>query len=188
MVITMACNISSYNGPLARYVKLRVAHTPGMLGTVSPHRLQRKLLVSYPGMHHGTCVTKVPWCMSGSLTRGGGENIPGIPGACATHNFTYLVRGPCDCDYANSIVVLQLPFSLKQCVWFPCIHISNFLPGQIIGLSHTRADGAVCLEMLLKTYICQLDTTTFGEKFGLVYIPKEPKTLHAIIATARDGW
>ena len=25
---------------------------------------------------------------------GGGENVPGIPGACATRNFTYLVRGP----------------------------------------------------------------------------------------------
>ena len=31
--------------------------------------------------------------MSGSLTRIGGENVPGIPGACATHNFTYLARG-----------------------------------------------------------------------------------------------
>ena len=58
------------------------------------HRLQRKPLVSDPGMHHGTCVTHVPWCMSGSLTRGGGENVPGIPGACATSNFAYLVRGP----------------------------------------------------------------------------------------------
>ena len=34
-------------------------------------------------MHHGTCVMHVPWCMSGSLTCGGGENVPGIPGACA---------------------------------------------------------------------------------------------------------
>ena len=58
------------------------------------HRLQRKPLFSDPGMHHGTCVTHVPWCMSGSLTHGGGENVPGIPGACATSNFTYLVRGP----------------------------------------------------------------------------------------------
>ena len=24
--------------------------------------------VSYPNMHHGTCVTHVPWCMPGSLT------------------------------------------------------------------------------------------------------------------------
>ena len=58
------------------------------------HRLQRKLVVSDPGMHHGACVTHVPWCMSWSLTRGGEENFPGIPGACATRNIAYLVRGP----------------------------------------------------------------------------------------------
>ena len=60
------------------------------------HWLQRKPLVSDPGMHHGTCVTQVPWCMSGSLTRGGRENVPFIPGACATRNIRYLVRSPCN--------------------------------------------------------------------------------------------
>ena len=50
------------NGPLARYVKLQFAHAPGMLGT--PPR------VSDPDMHHGTCVTHIPWCMSGSFTSG----------------------------------------------------------------------------------------------------------------------
>ena len=56
----------------------------GNVGNIFPrNRLQRKLLVSEPGMHHGTCVTHVPWCMSGSLTRGGWENVTGIPGACA---------------------------------------------------------------------------------------------------------
>ena len=43
------------------------------------------------------CITArashVPWCMSGSLTRGGGENDPSIPGAWATHTFAYVVRG-----------------------------------------------------------------------------------------------
>ena len=58
------------------------------------HQLKRKPLVSDPGMHHGTCVTHGPWYMSGSLTRDGGKNAPGIPGACAIRNFTYLVRGP----------------------------------------------------------------------------------------------
>ena len=29
-----------------------------------------------------------------SLYRGDGENVPGIPGACATRNFAYMVRGP----------------------------------------------------------------------------------------------
>ena len=65
----------------------------GNAGNVFPrHRLQRT--TNDPGMHHGTCVTHVPWYMSGSLTRVGGENVPGIPGACATRNFTYLAWGP----------------------------------------------------------------------------------------------
>ena len=56
----------------------------GNAGNVFPRRrFQRKPLISDPGMHHGTCVTHVPWCMSGSLTCGYGENVPGIPGACA---------------------------------------------------------------------------------------------------------
>ena len=56
----------------------------GNAGNVFPRRrFQRKPLVSDPGMHHGTCVTHVPWCMSGSPTRGDRENVPGIPGACA---------------------------------------------------------------------------------------------------------
>ena len=56
----------------------------GNAGNVFPRRrFQRKPVVNDPGMHHGTCVTHVPWCMSGSLTCGDGENVPGIPGACA---------------------------------------------------------------------------------------------------------
>ena len=53
------------DGPLTRYVKLWVAHAPGMPGTFSP-----TLRVSDPDMHHGTCVTHVPWCKPGSLTSG----------------------------------------------------------------------------------------------------------------------
>ena len=60
------------------------AGNAGNAGNVFPRRrFQRKPLVSDPGMHHGTCVTHVPWCMSGSLTCGDEENVPGIPGACA---------------------------------------------------------------------------------------------------------
>ena len=54
-------------------------------GNVFPRRrIQRKPLVSDPGMHHDSCVTHGPWCMSESLTHGGSENIPDIPGACAS--------------------------------------------------------------------------------------------------------
>ena len=41
-------------------------------GLLPRHQHQRKPQVSNPGMHHGTCVTRVPWCMLVSLTRGGG--------------------------------------------------------------------------------------------------------------------
>ena len=35
--------------------------------------------------------------MSASLTCGVEENVPSVPGACATRNFAYLVRGPWSC-------------------------------------------------------------------------------------------
>ena len=77
----------------------------GNAGNVfSRHRRQWKPLVSDPGMHHGTCVTHVRWCMSGSLNRGGGENVLGIPSACATRNFTYLARGPWICGFVCAAV------------------------------------------------------------------------------------
>ena len=82
------------HGPLTRYVMLRVVHARECRERFSRHRLQRKLLVSDPGMYHDTCAMHVPWCMSGSLTRGGGENFRGFAGVCATRNITYLVRGP----------------------------------------------------------------------------------------------
>ena len=50
-------------------------------------------------MHHGTCITHVPWCMPGSVTsaflwsRWLGKRSR-IPGTCTIRNFTYLVRGP----------------------------------------------------------------------------------------------
>ena len=45
--------------------KIAGAHAPGMPGTFSPPPR-----VSDSDMHHGTCVTHVPWCIPGSLTRG----------------------------------------------------------------------------------------------------------------------
>ena len=64
-LLTLNCTYTVTYGPLARYVKFRVAHASGMPGTFPPPPLVRD-----PDMHHGTCVTHVPWCMSGSLTSG----------------------------------------------------------------------------------------------------------------------
>ena len=78
------------------------------------HRLQRKPLVSDPGMHHGTCVTHVPLCMSGSIIRDGGENIPGIPGACATSNFTCMARDPWRCMWLD-VSEYNKKYVTRQC-------------------------------------------------------------------------
>ena len=83
--------------------------------------------------HDVTCITHVPWCMSGSLTSGGGENVLGIPGACATRNFAYLVRGPyrITSNRGTRTALLSL--------WVNCSHgiarlalqqLSNLLPMQ----------------------------------------------------------
>ena len=65
--------------PLTIYVKLCVRMRRECRERFARHRLPRKPLVSDPGMHHGTCATHVPWCMSGSLTRGGGKTFPALP-------------------------------------------------------------------------------------------------------------
>ena len=71
-------------------------------------RMRRECRERFP-RHYGlaipTCITARAWrtCRDAYRDRlpavsfevRGGENVPGIPGACATHNFTYLVRGPC---------------------------------------------------------------------------------------------
>ena len=68
--------------------KIACCACAGNAGNVFPATDFKWNLVSDSGMHHGTCVTHVPWW----LTRGGGENVSG---ACATHNLAYLIRGPC---------------------------------------------------------------------------------------------
>ena len=55
--------------------------------------LKKPLVIAIPA-----CIMARAWrtcrdALSGSLTRVGGENDPGIPGACATPIFAYLARG-----------------------------------------------------------------------------------------------
>ena len=100
------------------------------------HRLQRKPLVSVPDMHHGTCVTHVPWCMSGLLTRGGGENVRGIPGAWATRNFTYLIRGSWGCLGTYSEIMISFQ------AWFP-EHSGAFFFLLVVTMTSYTASGIV---------------------------------------------
>ena len=83
-------------GPLARCVKLRVAHAPGMPGPFSPPPTSKET-VSYIAIPACITARASRTCRDACrnrLTRGDGEGVPGIPRAYATRNFTYLARGP----------------------------------------------------------------------------------------------
>ena len=92
-----ACCADAITGPWASYQIRKVARcacdeNAGNVLPVTDFKGNRWLAI--PPCINGTCVTHVPLLMSGSLTRAGLKNIPGIPGACATRNNTYLGRGP----------------------------------------------------------------------------------------------
>ena len=68
------------------------------------HRECRERFSPPPRVSDPTCITVHASCTCRGACRdrwlvvsfevGGGEIVPGIPGACATRNFAYLVRGP----------------------------------------------------------------------------------------------
>ena len=100
------------NGLLTRYEKLWVVHAPGMWGTFTPPPR-----VCDPDMHHGSCVTHVPWCMPGSLTssflwsrwRG---NVPGMrnPQFCVSGKG---LIGQDICSYAMDLLYLEHFISVR---------------------------------------------------------------------------
>ena len=86
----------------------------------------------YRGLAIPTCITARAWrtcrdaCrdrqLGTSLQAIGGENLPDIPGACATRHFSYLVRGQwCRqpehdiCIIANCITVTTVPYHERIC-------------------------------------------------------------------------
>ena len=76
------------HGPLARYVKLLVAHAPG---TFSPATEFKGSTHASWHVRHARAVMHVG--IAYPLWRGKRSRTD-IPGACATRNFTYLARGP----------------------------------------------------------------------------------------------
>ena len=86
--LSKACTIKATSAPepgraqraSCQIRKIAGAHAPSMPTTFSlPPRVRD------PDMHHGTCVTHVPWCMPGSPTRGfhwsrcRGKTFPAFP-------------------------------------------------------------------------------------------------------------
>ena len=81
--VILCCRNTSWASYQIR--KIAGAHALGMPGKFSPPPR-----ASDPGMHHGTCVTHVPWCMPGSLTndflwsRRRGKTFPAFPAHAQT--------------------------------------------------------------------------------------------------------
>ena len=94
---TMVCTVYiAMSLPWASYQIHKIAGCAcaGNAGNVFPRRrFQGKPLVSDPGMHHGTCGTHMPWCMSGSLTCGDREKGSRHSRRLRTRYFAYLARG-----------------------------------------------------------------------------------------------
>ena len=105
--------------------------TPGNSGTFSPPPH-----VSDPDMHHGTCVTHVPWCMPGSLTNGflwsrlWGKRS----GVCATRNSTYLARGPWLLRWLKRITCIQRQLN-AECDQRKCatLHLVQLVKSAFLG-------------------------------------------------------
>ena len=140
----MFCNLEkhrpnfSITWALVRYGKLRVAHTLEMAGLFYPPPR-----FSDPDMHQGTCVMHVPWCMPGLLNSGflrnrWRENVLGIPGACTTRNFMYLVRG----------------------LWIAVMEIS-FLTHYKVNNGLREVDIQWCTSSLLNIYLAPICTSNW---------------------------
>ena len=107
------------------------AHAPGMPGTFFPttagkqsRHASRHVRDARAVMHAGTANSRFP------LNSAAGENVPGIPGACTTRDFTYLVRGP----WSKQIYAPILPVGKhgvgiqsrwRQVLWLPCRNRAN---------------------------------------------------------------
>ena len=125
--------------PLARYVKLRVAHAPGMPGTFSPPPR-----VSNPAMHHGTCVTHVSWCMPGSLTSG--FLWSRWRGKRSRHSWRmrnpqFYVSGKGPMRYAHGFVLVDYVYILYSCDLFT----HTCMSGLRWRLSGGRASESSCI-------------------------------------------
>ena len=93
------------------------------------HRVGRERFPCHYGLAIPTCITARASCrdrkLAISFEVGGGENVPGIPGTCATHIFAYLVRGQCFIQLHNTpdapnSILLKTPLLVTGiCVMIP---------------------------------------------------------------------
>ena len=101
---------------------------PGTFSPATAFKENRGLAI--PACSTARAWPHVPWYMPGSLTHGGWENVPGIPGACATRNVTYLAKGPLpsksssgtDMIYMYLLVYLSFPLTHLHLAPHVCVN------------------------------------------------------------------
>ena len=118
-------------------------------------RMRRKCRERFPRQRElaiPTCITARAWrtcrdaCRDRWLavlwSRWHEENLPGIPGACANHNFAYLVRGPLQFSWIVDEVKASVGIMTWLCggpvqsdlVCNECGHVTPYPPGQSVEL------------------------------------------------------
>ena len=137
----MLSKYRSHYGPLTRYVKLRVVYAPGMPETFTPPQISKE-----------TAIVSMP----GSLTSGVRENFPGIPGACATGNVTYLAKGP-----SVRQVVASVWHGTHTVPPFVCPYNRKDSQGEMF-MKHTKMSLFVCFVL---SNICPMQVLTADDKY-----------------------
>ena len=147
-----------HHGPLTRYTKLRVAHSPGMSGAFS-----LPLWVSDPDMHHATYMTHVPWCMSGLLT--GGFLWSQWRGKRSRHSRR--MRNPQFCiSGKRRMVMLQthlLVWSTHLRVW----SLHSWVPVRSAHLSQLFEHRGICISPCSSTshgVLCQISNVRYARR------------------------
>ena len=126
-IAVRALNCITYHGPLTRYVKLQVAHAPGMPGTFSPaadFKGNRKLAIP-------TCITAVRDAravmhvgIAHLRWRGKRSRHSRRMRTC---NFAYLARGPCRGASWGVERAMRTGFETKQFIEFMCVHFGRII-------------------------------------------------------------
>ena len=161
----MPLHLWGYTGKRAQYVlwascqirKIAGAHALGIPGSFSfPSQ------VSDPDMHHGTCVTHVPWCMPGSLTssflwsRRRGKMFPAYPDVSGKKPIKE-TQVCCDCLFLvchnlwRIHVIIFRAFSLALRKW----NILMLFDYPSVSHAHTHS--------LLWVYFCEIFWTYWGQ-------------------------
>ena len=83
--------VKPVSGPWTSY-QIRIIAGCVFAGTFSPPSASKESASYMYRSRHAQ--RHVPWCMSGSLTRGGGKDVPSIPGACANRIWQVAHWGP----------------------------------------------------------------------------------------------